>query len=87
MHEDDVNPALDQQPIQRVVGRRRSRPLGAMPSAEARAALSAMARYQTRAPKGIFFYADHDAMTRDRERWSVDAVVAKALSGRSAEDD
>jgi hypothetical protein len=85
MHEDDVNAALDQQPIQRVVGRRRNRPL-AMPSAEARAALSAMARYQTRAPKGIFFYADHDAMTRDRERWTVDAVVAKALSERGAED-
>ena len=47
-----------------------------MPSAEARAAMTANARYVTRAPKGIFFYKSHEEMIQDRERWTVDAVVA-----------
>jgi hypothetical protein len=73
---------IDQQPIQRVVGKRRAPPIGTMPSAEARAALSAMANYRTRAPKGIFFYANHEEMQRDRERWTVEAVVANAIAHR-----
>jgi hypothetical protein len=48
-----------------------------MPSAEARAAMTANARYVTRAPKGIFFYKSHEEMIQDRERWTVDAVVAR----------
>jgi hypothetical protein len=68
----------DQQPIQRVVGKRRNPPAGQLPSAQARAAMTALvAQTRTRAPKGIFFYADHEAMNRDRDRWTVDAVVAK----------
>ena len=38
--------------------------------------MTANARYMTRAPKGIFFYKNHDEMTQDRERWTIDAVVA-----------
>jgi hypothetical protein len=68
----------DQQPIQRVVGKRKNPPIGELPSAQARAAMTAMAQYRTRAPKGIFFYADHEAMNRDRERWTVEAMVQKA---------
>lgn len=40
--------------------------------------MTAMARYRTRAPKGVFFYDSHEAANRDRDRWTVDAMVAKA---------
>ena len=66
----------DQQPIQRVIGKRVTPPPGTVPSPEARAAMSANARYRMRAPKGIF-YQNHDEMTRDRERWTVDAIVSR----------
>jgi len=39
--------------------------------------MDANTRYRTRAPKGLFFYASQDQMTRDREQWTVDAVVQK----------
>jgi hypothetical protein len=67
----------DQQPIQRVVGKRVTPPPGGVPSAAVRAAMDANARYRTRAPKGIFFYQTHEEMHRDRERWTVDAIVAR----------
>jgi hypothetical protein len=67
----------DQQPIQRIVGRRVAPPPGALPTPEARAAMALNARYVTRAPKGIFFYKDHEEMARDRERWAIDAVIAR----------
>lgn len=67
----------DQQPIQRIVGKRVTPPRGMVPSSEARAAMTANARYVTRAPKGIFFYKNHEEMIRDRERWTIDAVVAR----------
>ena len=67
----------DQQPIQRIVGKRVTPPPGTMPSAAVRAAMTANAHYVTRAPKGIFFYKNHEEMIRDRERWTVDAVVAR----------
>lgn len=73
---DSSNPP-DQQPIQRVVGKRINRPPGTLPDAEARAAMAANARYWTRAPKGIFFYKSHEEMIRDRERWTVDAMLAR----------
>lgn len=69
--------APDQQPIQRVVGRRVSPLPGQLPSKSARDAMTANARYLTRAPKGVFIYRSHDEMTRDRERWTVDAMVAR----------
>jgi hypothetical protein len=67
----------DEQPIQRVVGRRTSPPPGRLPSAAARAAMTANARYRTRTPKGIFFYENHDQMSRDRERWTVELMLAR----------
>ena len=67
----------DQQPIQRTIGKRVARPPGTLSSAEARAAMTANARYLTRAPKGIFFYKNHEEMIRDRERWTIDAVIAR----------
>jgi len=67
----------DQQPIQRIVGKRVTPPPGTMPSPEARAAMTANARYVTRAPKGVFFYKSHEEMIQDRERWTIDAVVAR----------
>lgn len=66
----------DQQPLQRVVGRRVSRD-GQPLSAENRAALDRMARYRTRAPKGVFIYRSAAEMDSDRLRWTVDAMVEK----------
>jgi hypothetical protein len=71
--------APDQQPLQRLVGRRMTPPPGVLPSAKARAAMTANAKYRTRAPKGVFFYANHEEMARDRERWTVEAIVARQL--------
>ena len=65
----------DQQPIRRIVGRRVAPPPGTLPSAATRSAMDANARYRTRAPKGLFFYESHEQMARDRERWTVDAIV------------
>ena len=42
-----------------------------------RLAMDANARHRTRAPKGLFFYESHEQMTRDRERWTVEAIVLK----------
>jgi hypothetical protein len=67
----------DQQPIRRVVGKRVAPPPGTPLSAAARSAMDANARYRTRAPKGLFFYGSHDQMIRDREQWTVDAIVQK----------
>jgi hypothetical protein len=39
--------------------------------------MTANARYRTRAPKGLFFYKNHEEMTRDRERWTLDAMLAR----------
>jgi hypothetical protein len=71
----------DQQPIQRTVGKRRSRegqPLIGPELTAARAAMTRNARYRTRAPKGVFYYSSHDEMAADRLRWTVDLVVARA---------
>jgi hypothetical protein len=65
----------DQQPIGRTVGRRTQAPAGVPPSREARDALDSLANRLTCAPKGVYRYANHDEMERDRERWRVLAVV------------
>jgi len=67
----------DQQPIARTVGRRTPPPVGVAPTREARAAWQAMAAYRTHAPKGVFVYRSHAEMTRDRERWTAEAVAAR----------
>ena len=53
--------------------------MGVLPTPEARAAMTANAQYITRAPKGIFFYKNHEEMIRDRERWTIDAVIARQI--------
>lgn len=65
----------------RVVGRRRRPPIGEPPPPEVRDALAAMARYTTRAPKGIFVYPSHEAANRDRDRWTVEAMALRAKDG------
>ena len=67
----------EQQPIRRVVGKRVAPPPGTIPNEATRSAMDANARYRTRAPKGLFFYESHDQMARDRERWTVEAIVRK----------
>ncbi len=61
----------------RIVGRRQRPPFGQPPEPEARAALAEMARYVTRAPKGVFIYRSHEEANADRDRWTADALVAK----------
>ena len=61
----------------RVVGRRQPAPMGRPPSDESRAATTRMATYRTRAPKGVFIYASHEAANRDRDRWIVDAILER----------
>lgn len=68
---------IDQQPIGRTVGHRRSRE-GLPPDAETRKAMTRMAQYRTRAPKGIYLYDSHEQMEADRLRWTVEAVVARS---------
>lgn len=43
-----------------------------------RAAMSRMARYRTRVPKGVFRYTSAEQMDADRLRWTVDAIRARA---------
>jgi hypothetical protein len=65
-----------QQPIRRTVGRRLSRD-GRMLTPEDRAALTRLAEYRTRAPKGVFIYYSRADMDADRLRWTVDAIVER----------
>jgi hypothetical protein len=60
----------------RTVGHRPRPPIGQPPSPETWAALARMARYRTRAPKGVFIYRSHEEANADRDRWTIDAVVA-----------
>lgn len=68
----------------RQVGRRRRSPrstaegVGEPPGAEARAAMTQMAQYRTRVPKGIFIYPSHEAANRDWERWRIDGMRANS---------
>lgn len=68
-----------QQPIRRTIGRRQSRD-GLPLSAADRNAMTSMAQYRTRAPKGIFIYSSHEEMHADRLRWLVDAMTERALN-------
>ncbi len=40
-----------------------------------------MAAYRTRAPKGVFRYDSHEAANRDREKWTVAAMLDVARGG------
>jgi hypothetical protein len=66
----------DQQPLQRIVGRRQPRDGRALTPAD-RAAMTRMAQYRTRAPKGVFIYYSAEEMESDRLRWTVDAMIEK----------
>lgn len=70
----------DQQPISRTVGRRQGRE-GQPLTAAGRDAMTRMAQYMTRAPKGVFRYCSREAMEADRLRWAVDGVIAKTTRG------
>ncbi len=61
----------------RIVGRRATPEPGIPPSEAARAAMTKMAGYRTRVPKGVFVYRSHEEANRDRDRWLVDAMVEK----------
>ena len=50
---------VDQQPLSRTVGKRRERD-GLGMTSDDRARMTAMARYTTRAPKGVFIYHSHE---------------------------
>ena len=66
----------------KVVGRRTAGPrstatdLGTPPSAEARAAMTRMANYRTRVPKGVYIYVSHEAANQDWERWRLATMQA-----------
>ncbi len=64
----------NQQPLRRTVGRRVARHGQPLTPAD-RAAFDSMARFRTRAPKGVFIYYSAEEMDADRLRWTVDAVV------------
>ena len=70
-----MSSTIDQQPIQRTVGKRKTRD-GQPLSTEDRAAMTAQSRYLTRAPKGVFRYYSATEMQADRLRWTVEAMTA-----------
>ena len=65
----------------RVVGKRQRPAAGKPPSPEAREAMTRMAQYLTRAPKGVFIYRSHEEANRDRERWLIESMVDKHRNG------
>lgn len=78
-----MSSSRDQQPIQRTVGKRKSRegqPMTDPARAADRDAMTRNTRYRTRAPKGVFFYSSHEEMAADRLRWTVDLMDERALA-------
>ena len=76
-----MHPPVDQQPISRTVGHRHTRAPRPLTAAD-RAAMTRMAQYTTRAPKGIFRYLSAAEMDADRLRWTVAAVLATQATHR-----
>lgn len=74
-----MNIPPDQQPLQRVVGRRQARPMGQprSPDAALQALLVELSQTRTRTPKGIFRYRAHEEANRDQEYWRALAVAAR----------
>jgi hypothetical protein len=68
---------VDQEKFIRVVGRRRPAPAGEVPRRASREAMSQMAQYRTRAPKGVFLYSSHEEANQDRERWLIASMLAQ----------
>jgi len=78
---------VDQQPLQRIVGRRQSPALNDScegPSVSLQALLVELSTLRTRTPKGIFRYAAHEEANRDQERWRAAAVVARQSRSESS---
>jgi hypothetical protein len=65
----------------RIVGRRERAPVGQPPPAASRQAMTRMAGYRTRAPKGVFIYRSHEQANADRQRWRIDAMLAVRVDG------
>ncbi|WP_462321548.1 hypothetical protein [Halochromatium sp.] len=63
--------------FQRIVGRRRQRPVGELrpPTREERAWVSAMASRRSRVPKGVFRSRTMEEANADWERWHVELVA------------
>ena len=70
---------INQQPISRTIGHRRSRE-GMPLTAADRVAMTRMAQYVTRAPKGVFRYRSQAEMDNDRLRWIVEAMTDRSSS-------
>lgn len=68
----------------KVVGRRSAGPrstathLGKPPSVEARAAMTRMANYRTRVPKGVYVYSSHEEANHDWDRWRLETMQANS---------
>ena len=71
-----VSSTFEQQPIQRTVGRRKSRDGRPLTTAE-RSLMARNAQYRTRAPKGVYRYTSAEAMEADRLRWTVDLIAER----------
>lgn len=74
-----MSSTINQQPLQRIVGRRQPRDGQQMTSAD-RAAMAGNACYRTHAPKGVFRYDSPEEMDADRLRWTVDLMAERNRS-------
>jgi hypothetical protein len=52
--------------------------VGQPPTLASRAAMTRMAQYRTRAPKGVFIYRSHEDANRDWEEWRAAAMLANS---------
>jgi len=59
-----------------VVGKRKQSEPGDLPPAATREAMTSLLQYATRAPKGVFVYRSHEEANRDRDKWTVEAMLA-----------
>jgi hypothetical protein len=70
------------EPRLRTVGTRQHSPrstnveVGQAPTLAARAAMTRMAQYRTRVPKGIFIYRSHEEANRDWDEWRLAGMRA-----------
>jgi hypothetical protein len=68
---------VNDETFRRIVGKR-TQAHGPGVRQETVRALTEMAQYVTRAPKGVFRYQTHEQANLDRERWTVDAMQVRA---------
>lgn len=72
----------------RTVGKRRHPPrataaeVGQPPPVASRTAMTRMAQYRTRVPKGIFIYSTHEEANHDWDEWRVAGMVANTRARR-----